>query len=296
MRVNETAPPSPASSAPPPASPAAEARAALAELFPRWDLGQGEHAPELTRAIQDFQRQRGLDPSGVPDRATLDELVFAVDQRRYEVSLEDAADDHSITPLRGAPIHTETNVALLQRELAARPAIAPARERPFEIEPRALTRVERLALDAFLAQPQIKMFRDIAVATDRTIVLGVGVDAGAGARGFGSVGLYFGPNGEIGFTGAGGAGAAMQLGASATYQVTVLDGGIDLLEGSFVMMGGSVGLGLVTGGVAGVLDASTGDPIGFSLEVGVGVSGFPVELYFQHGVGGRTDPINRRPE
>jgi hypothetical protein len=160
------------------------------------------------------------------------------------------------------------------------------------VDLRAPNQAERLALELFLGQPNIAGIRQFARDHGVTVVLGGGADGTAGAGGFGSAGIYFGPNGEVGFTGSGGARAALQIGASMTAQVTIIRGGVDRLEGRFSMAGISGGEVLVGGGAV-VFDPNTKEAIGFSVEIGIGGGLAPLELYVQDGWGTASDPINR---
>jgi hypothetical protein len=265
-------------------TPAAQARAALAELFPRWSLGEGDHAPELRQAIADFQVQRGLSPTGLADGETLSELERAVSQRQREVAATHAGPaGRPSAASNGAGVPADTATMMLERSVSA------SAPRTFGVAPREPSPVEQIALQAFLDLPGIDALRDFAREHGVTIVIGVGTDRSVGARAFGSAGVYFGPNGEVGFTGSAGIGVALQIGASGTAQVTILNGGIECLEGRFSMGGVSVGQGLV-GGAAVVFDGRK-QWIGVSVEVGLGFGVAPLEVYVQDGLGVAGDPI-----
>jgi len=276
----------------------------LAEHYPsagveatgRWSTGDAE----LLRA---FQKQRGLPETGHPDADTISELKRAVEWIRHERTAQTDDAPPSQTGAVASPSRrpASTEAALLEQSLVRSvdqqrtdAAGARAAGRALSFAPRALGQAERLILTAFLEQPHIRGIRAFAQNENKTVLLGVG---GSGALPAGreavQAGIYFGPNGEVGLTGGGGRGLASQIaGISGTAQVTVLDGGVDMLRGNYQLAGVSGGE-LLTGGVSMVMQGM--DPVGLSFEVGVGAGVIPIEIYYEWGISGATGNPSQVP-
>lgn len=292
MRVEPTEPQ--LSQSPPTAPEQAEADPLLAQIFPSYEGGT---RADTERALRDFQTLRGLEPHGRLDRATLDQLRRAADWIRHEKSGDERAPAAETRRPPARPT-VDTHHVLLAKSLDAKVGSeAPPRpeDRVIELELRAPSQAERVILAGLVgAMPTWQHLRDLAVDLGKTIVVGAGVDGTlATGRGAASGGVYFGPNGEIGLTGSAGAGwnPTQPAGASATFQVMVLDGGIEMLRGRSVTFGGALSVGGGAGGAAVVLDERTMRRIGLCFELGGGAGISPLDVYYQGNWGERNEPV-----
>lgn len=294
MRVDATERANPGTEAAKSGAGVAESQQLLNEYFPSAGLAvDGRWSERTSELLRDFQAQRGLPETGRPDDSTLTALRRAVDWIRHERA---AAEPSERAPSRtsGAssgrsPVSTQE--AMLASRLGQQvPDRVPVGT---EFRPIPLEGAAAVAVRLFLEQPHIQGIVRYARDHNKTVVLGGGVDGCAALlRRFGSAGLYIGPRGEVGLTAAAGVGGATQMaGASATAQVTVINGGPENLHGSFGMVGFNGGEALV-GGVGLVIDSSTGRVVGASFEAGVGASVIPIEFYGQLGWGTATRPVS----
>lgn len=147
---------------------------------------------------------------------------------------------------------------------------------------RALTTLERAALEVFIAAAAGPFFPTLTAARLAARPLGlsiaVGIAGGGGLEVGASIGggIIFAPNGDIGFYGLTEADFGLIFSASATVQFTILHGGISAFNGIANVATVSGGEGIV-GGLTAIFDASL-NFIGITIEAGVGI-GEPVSVY-----------------
>jgi hypothetical protein len=130
----------------------------------------------------------------------------------------------------------------------------------------------------------------MARATGTTIGIGIAGGGALGAGGGIGAGIYFDPSGNIGFYGSGSLRNGFLAGASATYQLTIVRGGIDVFGGTCYAIGGGGGE-LLVGGMS-VLFNTDLDFIGVSGSIGIG-AGIPFEFYVEAQHTWTTDPVAR---